>query len=61
MAWIRFLVIAVIVVVLCLGGLAGWLLPRMGVDAGMARIIGGALGGVIVAVLYQRMRPDRAA
>lgn len=39
MAWAKFLVIAVIVVVLCLGGLSSFLLPRMGPDAGTARII----------------------
>jgi hypothetical protein len=61
MAWVKFLVIAVIVMVVCLGGLGGWLLPRMGLDAGMARIVGTAIGGAIVAVLYQRTRPDRAA
>jgi hypothetical protein len=61
MAWLKFLVIAVIVMVVCLGGLGGWLLPRMGVEPSMARIIGPAIGGAIIAVLYQRMRPDRAA
>ena len=61
MAWVKFLVIAVVVMALCLGGLGGWLLPRVGLDASMARMLSAALGGVVVAILYQRMRPDQAA
>lgn len=60
MAWVKFLVIAVIVMVVCLGGMGGWLLPRMGLDPFAARIVASAIGGMIVAVLYQRMKPGRA-
>jgi len=61
MAWVKFLVVAVIVMALCLGGLGGWLLPRMGVDPFTARIIAGALGGVLVVLLLQRMKPGATA
>lgn len=61
MGWLKFLIAAVIVMALCLGGLGGWLLPRLGVDPLMARIAAGALGGVLVVLLMTRMKPGRAA
>jgi hypothetical protein len=55
MKWGLFLLLAVISVVLFLGVGGGWLLPRLGVDAAAARIIGAALAGVAIAILYFRM------
>ena len=61
MGWIKFLAVAVIVMAVCLGGLGGWLLPRMGLDPAVARMIGAATGGVIIALLFVRMKPGQAA
>ncbi len=61
MEWVKFLVAAAIVMALCLGGLGAWLVPQLGVDPSTARIASGALGGVLVVLLLQRMKPGRAA
>jgi len=61
MAWVKFLIVAVIVMAICLGGLGGWLLPRLHLDPSTARFIGGAVGGMIVALLYVRMKPGQTA
>ena len=61
MAWVKFLVIAAILMALCLGGLGAWLLPMMGVDPFTARIVAGAVGGVLVVLLLQRMKPGAPA
>lgn len=53
--WIKFLLIAVIVMAVCLGGIGGWLLPEFGLGPMPSRAIGGAIGGGIIAYLYQRM------
>jgi hypothetical protein len=60
--WIKFLLVAIVVMVICLGGIGGWLLPQVGVGGVLARAIGGAIGGAIIAVCYQKMikRPDGA-
>ncbi|MGE0180194.1 MAG: hypothetical protein AB7O91_10295 [Sphingomonas sp.] len=55
MKWVPFLLIAVVAMAVCLGGVGGWLLPQLGVEGPVARAIGGGLGGVIVAILYMRM------
>ncbi len=52
---IQFLLIAVVVMALCLGVGGGWLLPRFGIEGMLAQAIPGAIGGAIVALLYQRM------
>ena len=61
MAWVKFLVIAAILMALCLGGLGAWLLPMMGVDPFTARIVAGAVGGALVVMLLQRMKPGAPA
>jgi hypothetical protein len=61
MGWLKFLIAAVVVMAVSLGGLGGWLLPRLGVDPFVARIAAGALGGVLVVLLLARMRPGQAA
>ena len=61
MGWIKFLAAAVAVMAICLAGLGGWLLPRMGFDPSIARIIGAAVGGILVVVLLTRMKPGQAA
>jgi hypothetical protein len=61
MGWVKFLAAAVIVMFVCLGGLGGYVLPRMGLDASTARMVGAAIGGVIIAILFTRMRPGQAA
>lgn len=53
--WIKFLLIAVVAMGVCLGGLGGWLLPQLGLGQMPARAIGGAVGGVIIALCYQKM------
>lgn len=54
--WVKFLLIAVVVMVICLGGIGGWLLPRVGLENPMlTKAIGGAIGGAIIAICYQKM------
>jgi hypothetical protein len=57
-----FFLIALAVMALCLGLGGGWLLPALGVEGVMARVIPGALAGMIIAVVYLRMfkRPSGA-
>jgi hypothetical protein len=55
MNWIVFIAIAV--VVMALGGLAGgWLLPQLGLAPALARMIGFGAAGAIVGLLFLRMR-----
>jgi len=61
MSWIKFLAAAAVVMAVCLGGFGNYLLPRIGVDPAMARTIGAAAGGVIIAILYARMKPGPTA
>ena len=61
MAWVKFLIAAVIAMAVCLGGLGGWLLPSLDLEPSVARFIGGAVGGMIVALLYVRMKPGQTA
>ncbi len=53
--WGLFLLFAVVAMAICLGGIGGWLMPQLGVGGAVARAVGGATGGVIVAILYMRM------
>jgi hypothetical protein len=54
--WVKFLLIAVVAMAICLGGIGGWLLPQLGIEnPAVARAIGGAIGGVIIAICYQKM------
>jgi membrane associated rhomboid family serine protease len=61
MAWVKFLIVAVIAMAICLGGLGGWLLPSLDFEPSTSRFIGGAVGGMIVALLYVRMKPGQTA
>lgn len=56
MNWVKFLLIAVCITVVCLGGLGGWLLPELGVRPDTARGMAAALAGGLIAVLYFWMR-----
>lgn len=60
MGWIKFLAFAVIAMAVCLGGLGGYVLPRLGLDLATARMVGAAIGGVIIAILFTRMKPGQA-
>ena len=61
MEWVKFLIVAMIVMALCLGVLGAWLLTIFGVDPSTARIASGGLGGVPVVLALQRMKPGRVA
>lgn len=52
--WIKFLLAAIVVMAIFLGGLGGWLLPRFGIEGALARAIAAGLGGALVAILYFR-------
>lgn len=60
--WLKFLLIALVVMAACLGGLGGWLLPRLGLEGALARGVAAGLGGAIIGLLYIRMikRPGGA-
>lgn len=54
--WVKFLLIALVAMAVCLGGIGGWLLPRLGIEnPAVAKAIGGAIGGVIIAIFYQKL------
>ena len=54
--WVKFILIALVAMAVCLGGIGGWLLPQLGLENPMVtRAIGGAIGGVIIAICYQKM------
>lgn len=61
MGWAKFLAAAVVVMAICLAGLGNWLLPKMGVDPSTARIAAAAVGGVLVVLLLNRMKPNQPA
>jgi len=53
--WIKFLLIALVIMAICLGGLGGWLLPRLGIEGAFARGLAAGLGGAAIAILYIKM------
>jgi|GEM_PF-2956587 len=53
--WVKFLLVAVVAMLVCFGGLGGWLLPQLGLGPMPAKAIGAAVGGVIIAICYQKM------
>jgi hypothetical protein len=59
-AW--FFLIALAVMAVCLGLGGGLLLPALGVEGQMARIIPGGIAGAIIAVVFLKMfkRPSGA-
>jgi len=62
MNMVTYLIFAVVVMVLCIAGVGGWLLPQLGITGMPATMIGGGVGGAIVATAYIRYfkRPDGA-
>jgi len=54
MSMVQFLIFAIVVMVICLGGIGGWLLPQLGIHGMAATAIAGGLGGAIMAVVYQK-------
>jgi hypothetical protein len=62
MNMVTYLIFAIVVMVVCLAGIGGWLLPQLGITGTAATMIGGGLGGAIVAMAYVRYfkRPDGA-
>lgn len=54
--WVKLILIALVVMAICLGGIGGWLLPQLGIENPMvAKAVGGAIGGVIIAIFYQKL------
>ena len=59
-AW--FLLVALAIMALCLGLLGGLLLPALGVEGALARMIPAGVGGGFIGLLYVLMfrRPEGA-
>jgi len=53
--WIKFLLIALAAMAICLGGIGGWLLPSLGYEGPLWRALAAGIGGAIVAILYVKM------
>jgi hypothetical protein len=60
--WVLFLLIALVVMAACLGGLGGWLFPRLGFEGPLSRAVAAGVGGAIIGLLYVRIikGPGRA-
>ena len=56
MKLVQLLVVAAIIMVACLGGLGGWLLPQLGIEGAVAQSIAAAIGGVLIGIVYLRMK-----
>jgi len=62
MNMVTYLIFAIVVMIVCLAGVGGWLLPQLGISGTPATMIAGGLGGALVAIVYVRYfkRPDGA-
>ena len=53
--WGLFLFLSLVVMALCLGLGGAWLLPMMGVQGVVGRMIAAGIAGAIIAILYLKL------